>query len=317
MMSVGRVTLLAAQVSLARSAYHDLRISSGGDMRHALLYLPPAADEQKIPLVVVLHTMAEEPVETVTLTGFSDLAEQEGFAVVYPRGWEKANLEAFFPGGLGYTWNAGQCCPKACAEGTDDVQYMKDLVAYLEEHVPSISTKQFQVDSSRVYLTGASNGGFMTNRIGCQAPELFAALAPLAGPIADGKATLYGSDPYECPDLQQPVPLIYFHGTNDPLVLYNGGGLQNFPSVPSYVERMKRRNGMPSDEGVVTYANGDVECTAYGPQASNFTFCQHSRGHCWPGRTAQGPCSTDIDATAHIWAFFRNYRLPAAQALAV
>lgn len=149
----------------------------------------------------------------------------------------------------------------------------------------------------------------MTNRIGCQAPDLFAALAPVMGPIADGESKLWKSDPYDCPPLQKPLPTIYFHGTHDAFVRFHGGGPMGFPSVPSYVKRMKERNGIAGD-GVVTYTKGDVECTAYGSAASNFTFCKHSSGHCWPGRPlqAQVSCTDNIDATAEIWSFFKQYK---------
>lgn len=313
-MGLVRFTCLAATVQqvLSAGSDHDLSVSSSGDDRYALLHLPPAQESGKaIPLVVVLHTMAETPSLTVSLTGFSDLADSEGFAVVYPRGWEYANAEGFFPLGVGYTWNAGQCCPKACAKGTDDVQYMKDLLSYVKGNMAVVSNNDFTVDASRIYLSGASNGAFMTNRIGCQAPELFAAIAPAAGPIANGKSSVWGSDPYECPALSKPLPAIYFHGTSDPLVDFNGKGAGGFPSVPSYVERMKQRNGVDGD-GAVTYSNGDVQCTAYGSKASNFTFCKHSHGHCWPGRSTQGDCTMDIDATTQIWSFFQNYQLSAS-----
>jgi len=274
-----------------------------------LLHLPPQAQgvaKKALPLVTVLHTMAETPELTVSLTGFSDLADKEGFAVVYPRGWELANAEGFFPLGVGYTWNAGACCPKACAKKVDDVQFLKDLVAHLKANMTELSNNVFSVDASRLYLAGGSNGAFMTNRIGCQAPELFAALAPGAGPIAENASHVWGSDPYVCPPLAKPLPAIYFHGKADTLVPWNGQPLMNFPSVESYVNRMKVRNGVASDAGTTTYQRGDVECTAYGEVDSNFTFCSHSQGHCWPGHETQGSCTMNIDATAAAWSFFQK-----------
>jgi polyhydroxybutyrate depolymerase len=253
--------------------------------------------------------MAEDPALSVSLTGFSDLADKEGFAVVYPHGWEYANAEGFFPLGVGFTWNAGACCPKACAKKTDDVQFMKDLLTYVKGHISELSGGTFAVDATRVYLSGASNGAFMTNRIGCQAPDLFAAIAPASGMIVDGSSKVWGSDPYDCPTLAKPLPALYFHGTLDPLVPWTGNDLLGFPSVESYVKRMQKRNGIVGDNGTVTYKHGDVTCTAYGDVASNYTFCEHHNQHCWPGRTTQGPCTTNIDATSQIWAFFKNYRL--------
>lgn len=289
---------------------HQLTLESGGHSRSAVLHLPPLGSfAGSLPLVTVLHTMAEDPSETASLTGFSDLADSEGFAVVYPRGLAKANLESWLPSGIGYTWNAGACCPKACADKVDDVQFMKDLIRHLSEHIAAVSAKIFDLDMTRLYLAGGSNGGFMTNRIGCQAPGLFAAIAPGAGPIAENASHVWGSDPYECPPLQQPLPALYFHGTSDELVWWNGNPLLNFPSVESYVQRMRVRNGVEGSPGVVSYKHGDVLCTAYGEKQFNFTFCKHSAGHCWPGREVQGPCTMNIDATSQMWAFFKKYKL--------
>merc|ERR1712232_842095 len=174
-----------------------------------------------------------------------------------------------------------------------------------------VSGGAFEVDPARVYLTGSSNGAFMTNRIGCQAPDLFAAIAPVSGMIVNGISHVWDSDPYDCPPLSKPLPAIYFHGTRDPLVRFNGRPQLGFPSVMSSVERMKDRNGMKGQDGTVSYKHGDVMCIAYGDVASNFTFCKHQTGHCWPG-TSQDPlnrCTKNIDATSQIWSFFKNYRL--------
>jgi len=296
---------------------HKLWIRSGGHRREALLHLPPksSGSQASIPVVTVLHTMAEDPALTVTLTGFSDLADEEGFAVVYPRGWEHANMNGFLPGGVGYTWNAGSCCPKASAKGTDDVTFIKDVAAYVKAHLADVSDNNFTPDETRFYLTGASNGAMMTNRIGCQAPELFAAIAPVAGPIVNGRAVVWGSDPFDCPNLEKPLPALYFQGTTDPLVPWNGNPLLGFPTMADYTDQMKARNGISDDKGTVTYQNGDVMCTAFGDVSSNFTFCKHDSEHCWPGRTSQGACTTNIDATTQMWAFFQNYQLTSTLAV--
>ena len=66
-------------------------------------------DGEPTPLVVVLHGAFSTSVEMEKHTGFSALADREGFAVVYPDGI----------GILGFLqhWNAGHCCGKAAADG--------------------------------------------------------------------------------------------------------------------------------------------------------------------------------------------------------
>eukprot|EP00662_Eupelagonemidae_sp_cell21_P020677 gene20677-4726_t len=142
----------------------------------------------------------------------------------------------------------------------------------------------------------------MINRVGCEAPDLFAALAPVAGPIANGSSHTWGSDPYACPPPPRPIPTLYFQGTTDTLVPWKGNPLLGFPSIESYIDTLKQRNGIAGSPGSVSYAHGDVTCTTYGPNAANVTLCRHPYGHCWPGRTTQGPCTKDVDATAQIGA---------------
>ena len=110
------------------------------------------------------------------------------------------------------------CCPKACSKGVSDVQFMRDLVPFAAEAVGNLTAGALRVDRRRVYATGASNGAFMVNRVGCEAPGLFAAIAPLSGPIANGTSMVWKADPYPCPTPARPVPTLYFHGTKDPLV---------------------------------------------------------------------------------------------------
>lgn len=59
-----------------------------------------------------------------------------------------------------------------------------------------------------------SNGGFMSHMIGCEAADMFAAVAPVAGKVG-------------IPNCQpsRPMPVMAFHGTADPLVGYDTGAL--------------------------------------------------------------------------------------------
>jgi len=68
------------------------------------------------------------------------------------------------------------------------------------------------VNEQRVYVTGLSDGAFMTSAVACEYANRVAAVAPVAG-IQD----IAGCRP------ARPVPVVTFHGTADPFVAFNGG----------------------------------------------------------------------------------------------
>ncbi|MBE5819206.1 MAG: phospholipase [Clostridiales bacterium] len=74
-------------------------------------------------------------------------------------------------------------------------QFIKDMI------------KKYDIDESRVYLTGLSMGGFGTWYTAMEFPEMFAAIAPVCG----------GGMPWNAGMLSMPVWA--FHGDKDDLVL--------------------------------------------------------------------------------------------------
>jgi len=98
----------------------DMRVR--GSRRSYLIHVPPAHNSQQpLPLVVVIHGAFETAKDMEKRTGFSDLADQEGFVAVYPNGF------GLF--GLLQHWNAGHCCGKAAADDIDDVGFLKQAIA--------------------------------------------------------------------------------------------------------------------------------------------------------------------------------------------
>jgi polyhydroxybutyrate depolymerase len=317
-----RVSQFVALVIVVDARNVEINMDSGGLSRIANLHIPKGASG-KVPLVVDNHAWGSIATGEALLTGFSSLADQEGFAVVYPRGYDLANPADFpiiplpTPGGIGYSWNAGGCCPKASANKRDDVLFIRDLIAHVVAQIPAETEHAMEIDTSRVYATGMSNGGFFTNRLACEARDMFAAVAPVSGVLLNESSPTWGGDPFLCPHHDPPLPVIHFHGNMDVAVPWDGNPLLGFPSVPNYVKTRLRLNNIPDDDaGVVSYEKGHVTCTAHGAEASNVTLCKVSGGgHSWPGSPCCcGPlppfqCSNDIDATKQIWEFFKRYSL--------
>ena len=80
--------------------------------------------------------------------------------------------------------------------------------------------QDYTINSSRIYVTGISDGGFMSYSIGAYLSDTVAAIAPVAGTIG----ARFGEDEpfYHIPTPENPVSVIAFHGTNDSLVPYEG-----------------------------------------------------------------------------------------------
>lgn len=167
----------------------QVSILSGGVQRTALLYVPPAPAGQRLPLLVGLHGAGGKFFQPYS--GFSVLAAAEGFIAVYPNPIEEYDGHTF--------WNLDPA-----AGGPDDVQFISDLLEYLESNLC--------VDTSRVYAAGVSNGGGMADLLACQLSASFAAFASIAG----GYSALPRCQP------TNPVSVIEVHGTADTVVPYDG-----------------------------------------------------------------------------------------------
>src|SRR5713226_6114518 len=101
------------------------------------------------------------------------------------------------------TWNSGNCCGYAMQNNVDDVAFLRALIDKLEH--------DYSVFFKRIFVTGISNGGMMSYRIGCELADKIAAIAPVEG-----------AQNIDCRP-SGPVSVIVFHGSADRLVPFNGG----------------------------------------------------------------------------------------------
>ncbi|MEM6289791.1 MAG: PHB depolymerase family esterase [Myxococcota bacterium] len=260
----------------------DIDIGFGGSVRSYDLYVPPGLDPtQPVPLVINLHAYLSSDDIQANFSNFDEAADEAGVVVAYPKA-------AF------NSWNAGACCGQAQLAGNDDVGFVRAVVADVQG--------RGCVDPSRIYATGMSNGGFMTHRLACEAADLFAAVAPVAGVI--------GLDDDDCTP-SRPIPVMHFHGTADFVVSYYGG---LFASVNDTIEGWVARNGCSATPTRIVDV-GEAYCDAYEGCADDatVTLCTvEGGGHCWPGNPAcLGAFSTTLlDANTQMLEFFSGVALP-------
>ncbi|HZV20932.1 MAG TPA: PHB depolymerase family esterase [Hyphomicrobiales bacterium] len=279
-------------------------LQAGGYERSYTMFLPDRLKGTRAPLpvVVVLHGGLGTGRIVRRQMHMDHVAEREGFAVVYPEG-------------LGRGWNDGRSDrlrQRGVYGKADDVAFLRTLVETLVEEKIA--------DRSRVYLTGPSNGGMMTLRMGCEAADLFAAIAPI---IANMPADIAQS----CKP-SRPVPILLINATADPLVPWNGGGVglaEERGQVVSTEETIgfwRRTNGCSenakkadiAEERADDRTNAQLElyreCASGAPVALIRVV---GGGHRIPGREDRphpvidwvfGPQNHSFETAEKVWSFF-------------
>jgi len=291
----GAVLALGPVPALAREeaapAARSIRV--GGVERDYLLDMPSRASGP-VPLVIALHGGGGNA-RTMT-PRWLDTARREGFAVAFPNGLGRnANMG---------TWNAGGCCGFAMTSDSDDV-------AFIEAMIDDI-TRDHRVDPSRVYVTGLSNGGMLTYRLGAALTSRIAAIAVVSGAMFGG----------ETPPTT-PIPVLIMHGEQDDIVPFKGGTSpmalvarsqsRPFREVAYAVDFWRRADGCA--ETPVIEPRGDVTVETYARcvKGGEVVFYRlKSAGHTWPGPArAVGGLERahydQIDATQVIWRFFSRH----------
>lgn len=271
--------------SLGPGAHDELVLEHDGVERNYDVYVPQAhGGADPLPLVLNFHGLTSDSMSQEAFSQFDPVAEAAGVVAVYPEGIENS-------------WNAGNCCGNAMEDAVDDVGFVRSLVATLGETVC--------IDERRIYATGMSNGGFLSYRLACEASDIFAAIAPVAAAL--------GVDPESC-NPERPVPAMHFHGTEDQLVPYDGGGVIDVPSASDNIHAWSERNGC-APNSAVTLEVAPVTCETWSgcEDGGAVVLCTaEGAGHCWPGQPECpfGDSTTVVDASEMMVEFFAEHPMP-------
>lgn len=262
--------------------------------RTYLIHLPEGIDDsEKIPLLIAMHGGFGSALNLQNQSQLSTKADEENFIVVYPEGVQGGILNI-------RTWNAGWCCGFASDSEVDDVGFIDLLLDKL--------ISQYPIDSTRVYATGMSNGGFMSYRLACELSDRIAAIAPVAASMAM----------VEC-NPERPMPVIDFHSYLDTSVPHEGGigtGVSGHYNPP--------KDSILNVWGNLNLCNNTQDTIALSSESTHIVWsnceCNYrveqyiteDGGHSWPGgnSTITGdPVSEYINANDLMWDFFQNYSL--------
>jgi len=272
-----------------RALMHD------GRRREYLVHVPKGYDRRKpAPLVVAMHggggNMRIQANDTYY--GLISKADETGTIVVFPNGYSRRK------NGSLATWNAGECCGAAQRENSDDVGFIRAMLADVR--------KLYNVDPNRIYATGMSNGGLMSYRLACEMSDVFRAIAPVAG-----------TDNTSSCKPKRPVSVLHIHAKDDTHVLFEGGAgpdvvkyaVTDFTSVPSTISKWVKLDSCQARPVRVLEKPG-AYCDLYATCAdcARVQLCvTEDGGHSWPGGQkprGNGTPSNAISATDVMWEFF-------------
>ena len=276
-------------------------ITVANQSRFYKVHVPKSYSSKKAaPLLIVLHGGGGDSAIQSTEAYYHQISksDSEGFIAVFPNGFSQ------FKSGKLATWNAGKCCGQARDTKSEDVAFIKAVVEKTKS--------QLSIDPNRVFATGMSNGGMMAYRLACEAPELFRAIAAVAG--TDNTTACAPS---------KPISILHIHAKNDDHVLFNGGAgkdafrdltqVTDFTSVPATIEKWRALNGCDAKPKRVLETKG-ATCDLYSncKSQTQLKLCvTEDGGHSWPGgtkpfRLAKTTPSKALSANDVMWDFFNS-----------
>jgi polyhydroxybutyrate depolymerase len=267
----------SAQTSTTRTLQYD------GLERTYHLYIPASYDENETPpLLIALHTHVSSGKALEAISGFNDIADEQGYIVAYPDSywayWDDGRSVAGIP---------------PAEDFVDDVGFLEALIVDLEQN--------YNIDSERVYLIGLGNGGLLVYRAACEMPQRFAGVAVV-------NALLWSYHPEACPETAAaPLNMLIIHGTHD--IKHPANGRDTDPT--DNIETLSRqstwsfwfeRNTCDSDAveetdkiSVVTSCADDTKLALYSVDGG---------GSNWPQTGDYQVDHYGVDATQLIAAFF-------------
>jgi polyhydroxybutyrate depolymerase len=217
----------------------------------------PATLAAKPGLVVVLHGSFGGGFQAETTTGFDVEADRLGWIAVYPDGVADG-WDAF---GSGPTWGNHP--------GADDIVFIRQMIY--------VFLGRDHVDPDRIYVTGHSRGGMMSYRLGCELPNLVAAIAPVSGNMA----TASGSADVPCAPTN-PVSVLAIHGTADGTIPMAGGRVDIiFSPMADVIARWRSLNTCADTSTVAVDGSTTTTAWACAGGSTVETRIQAGGCHCW------------------------------------
>jgi polyhydroxybutyrate depolymerase len=268
------------------------QINNQGKLRTYYLYTPKSYHpNQPMPLVLVFHGDAGTGHSISDVTRFNNLADKKGFIVVYPDG-------------MNQKWSL-----RGNSQGkVDDVLFVSALIDHLKQEI--------NIDSHKIYATGFSRGGILTEALACKLSDKIAAFASVAGSLPVRLKP-------NCQP-QTPVSMMIINGTNDHDVHYEGddhtqrGALVSISDMVSFWRSHDQCSSSSVSPLLPGTKSSKVKAAQYSSCSGNSEVLQLAvvnGGHFWPGGVSTDTslnkfnAQLGLNASQTIWDFFQRHSL--------
>ena len=256
--------------------------------REFYIYIPStySKEDSPYPLLFSLHGYTSYALWNLSYTGFQSIADEEKFIIIYPQG---SILNS-----TGEThWNVGGW---TIGSKSEDINFINDLIDWT--HL------KYNIDLSRVYSVGMSNGGFMSYHLACNLSDRIAAIGSVTGSMTP--ETLETCEP------EHPTPVIQIHGKLDFTVPYNGNSyMMPINDVIQYWNDFNDCSQSP-----INFPISDNDGDNYRGLISRYENCLNEvsfelylldkLGHEWP-RVDDDEAPSDIHSASILWEFLSKY----------
>jgi polyhydroxybutyrate depolymerase len=252
-----------------------------------------------VPVVLVFHGSMQTAaaIRSFTANTFDHLGAQSGAVIAYLDGYKRH-------------WNGARIVNSSAAR-----KHNVDDVAFATAAIDAL-VRRFDGDSSRVYAIGFSNGGQLVMRLIHEIPSALAGAAILCAT----QSVPENFAPDSPKDL--PLPVMFVHGTEDPITPYAGGMAKMYRfrprglglSAQQTAAYYARRNGITAAPTVTPLTAGPtrIERADYRQpdRLPVILYTVHGGGHSIPGpknavpRFLMGPTDHTLDTAREIDEFF-------------
>jgi len=241
------------------------------------------------PLLFLFHGNPSKGWQMKLYTGMNKTANKNNFIVVYPDALDKR-------------WSYNNC-KKVDA----DIRFINSLLKKLKS--------KYRIDSSRIYFSGMSGGGFFLSVLASAIPEKIAAMSIVAGNTIDPR--------YICDEKESKtsIPLLLIHGTSDGL--YNGReGIFSVDQTIEFWIKLNQCDTIPIIENIPDINKKDNSSVLKIQYLSKIDkdvmfYKIENGGHHWPNskfnansfvKTDLGILNKDFNTNQTIWDFVSSYK---------